>query len=235
MDEFRAGVTACLRSWSALRTSVQNEWGGPTSVEKAESLRNEIISSLQNRSLSDIMDLEDALAIYMEEEFSIVLDDGSEKQVADAVWRMYEEAGVGRSTLAMQVIQMAEQVTKEFGHLPLQVQSSEPMDDDDDDDDDDPMDANCISAASMVAESTNIASNPTCTPSTIANITEYGSQPLFGLSREQKRLAIINKNAEQPVRQLGESLPEDPKEPQVLDDDGFAIVSTKRNASRKPI
>jgi pre-rRNA-processing protein TSR2 len=231
MDEFRAGVTACLRSWSALRTSVQNEWGGPTSVEKAEALRNEVITSLQNRSLSDVIDLEDALAIYMEEEFSIVLDDGSEKQVADVLWRMYEEACIGSSTLAMHVIQMAEQVTKEFGHLPLQIQSSEPMDDDDDD----PMDATAAAEESMLAEATSLSDYPAPTPNTIANITEYGSQPLFGLSREQKRLAIINKNAEQPVRQLGESLPEDPKVPQEVDEEGFAVVNSKRKASRKPI
>lgn len=234
MDEFRAGVTACLRSWSALRTAVQNEWGGPTSVEKAETLRIEIVSSLQNRSFSDIIDLEDALAIYMEEEFSIVLDDGSEKQIANDLWRMYEEASNGTCLLAMRVIQMAEQVTKEFGHLPLHITSSEPMDDDDDNDDD-PMDTNASSEVEGMAEATFSTSNPAFTTSTIANITEYASQPLFGLSREQKRISIINKNAVQPVRQLGESLPVDATVQQEVDDDGFAVVNTKRKASRKPI
>jgi pre-rRNA-processing protein TSR2 len=235
MDEFRAGVTACLRSWSALRTAVQNEWGGPTSIEKAEILRTEIITSMvQNRkTMSHIMDLEDALAIYMEEEFSIVLDDGSEKQIADLLWRMYQEASSGNTALAMQVIQMAEQVTKEFGHLPLQIESSEPMDDDDDNCEDDMDTTN-----TTILESTVVATNSTASiPSNVVtNFTDYAAQPLFGLSREQKRLLIISKK-EQHVRQLGESLPIDQPQQhqQEVDEDGFAIVTTKRKDSRKPI
>lgn len=49
MEEFRAGVTACLRSWSALRTAVDSGWGGGEreSQVKADDLR---------KSIFDIMD-----------------------------------------------------------------------------------------------------------------------------------------------------------------------------------
>ena len=40
--EFHAGITATLRSWSALRTSVESEWGGPQSKTKAEELRQSL-------------------------------------------------------------------------------------------------------------------------------------------------------------------------------------------------
>lgn len=44
MEEFRAGVTACLRSWSALRTAVESGWGGGEreSQVKADTLRTNI-------------------------------------------------------------------------------------------------------------------------------------------------------------------------------------------------
>ena len=232
MDEFRAGVTACLRSWSALRTAVQNEWGGPTSIEKAETLREEIINAMIQKKMTDIIDLEDALAIFMEEEFSIVLDDNSEKQVASTVFRMFEEASTlnQSSAFALQIIQMAAKVTKEFGHLPLHIQSSEPMEEDDDDDDDE-NDMNSDDAMDMNTNSSETA--VTTTPvDAISNIiispAEYASQPLFGLSREQRRLQIIRKN-EQPVRQLGENVPE-PQQATVADEDGFVSVSTSRRS-----
>ena len=232
MDEFRAGVTACLRSWSALRTAVQNEWGGPTSIEKAETLREEIINAMIQKKMTDIIDLEDALAIFMEEEFSIVLDDNSEKQVASTVFRMFEEASTlnQSSAFALQIIQMAAKVTKEFGHLPLHIQSSEPMEEDDDDDDDE-NDMNSDDAMDMNTNSSEAA--VTTTPvDAISNIiispAEYASQPLFGLSREQRRLQIIRKN-EQPVRQLGENVPE-PQQATVADEDGFVSVSTSRRS-----
>ena len=232
MDEFRAGVTACLRSWSALRTAVQNEWGGPTSIEKAETLREEIINAMIQKKMTDIIDLEDALAIFMEEEFSIVLDDNSEKQVASTVFRMFEEASTlnQSSAFALQIIQMAAKVTKEFGHLPLHIQSSEPMEEDDDDDDDE-NDMNSDDAMDMNTNSSETA--VTTTPvDAISNIiispAEYASQPLFGLSREQRRLQIIRKN-EQPVRQLGENVPE-PQQVTVADEDGFVSVSTSRRS-----
>ena len=232
MDEFRAGVTACLRSWSALRTAVQNEWGGPTSIEKAETLREEIINAMIQKKMTDIIDLEDALAIFMEEEFSIVLDDNSEKQVASTVFRMFEEASTlnQSSAFALQIIQMAAKVTKEFGHLPLHIQSSEPMEEDDDDDDDendmnsdDAMDVNTNSSeAAVTTTPVDAISNILISPA------EYASQPLFGLSREQRRLQIIRKN-EQPVRQLGENVPE-PQQATVADEDGFVSVSTSRRS-----
>jgi pre-rRNA-processing protein TSR2 len=45
IEEFRGGVTACLRSWSALRTAVESGWGGGEreSQTKADDLRNSIL------------------------------------------------------------------------------------------------------------------------------------------------------------------------------------------------
>lgn len=46
--EFQLGATACLRSWSALRTAVESGWGGGEreSQAKAEELRNYILQTM---------------------------------------------------------------------------------------------------------------------------------------------------------------------------------------------
>lgn len=105
--EFRNGVTAALRSWSAFRTAVQSEWGGIESKDKAEYLRNYIFESLDYNLAKpklDIDDLEDHLAIYMEEEFSIVLEDESERQVSQLIWQLYQTCGKGDFALSRQTV-----------------------------------------------------------------------------------------------------------------------------------
>merc|ERR1719330_187990 len=103
--EFQAGVTAALRAWSALRTAVQSGWGGLESKEKAEFLRSYVFESFDYRlpkAKLDIDDLEDHLAIYMEEEFSVVLEDQSEREVAQLIWQMYQSCGKGDFTVSRQ-------------------------------------------------------------------------------------------------------------------------------------
>jgi hypothetical protein len=60
----------------------------------------------------------------------------------------------------------------------------------------------------------------------------YAAQPLFGLSREQRRLQILQ-SSEQPVRQLGEILPEPQHLQPIADEDGFVSVSTSRRGKPK--
>ena len=136
MDEFRAGLTACLRSWSALRTAVESGWGGAQSLQKAEDLRTSILEHMDGScfppKVLTIDDLEDNLAIYLEEEFSVTLEDGSEKQIADCLWRMYEGCSKGDPTLAREIVAMGEKAILASAAYPVQVQSGEHDDDDDD-------------------------------------------------------------------------------------------------------
>jgi pre-rRNA-processing protein TSR2 len=79
IDEFRAGVTACLRSWSAFRTAVESGWGGGEieSQAKADDLRRSIFQIMDGSQCPpqnfDVNDLADNLSIYVEEEFSVTL------------------------------------------------------------------------------------------------------------------------------------------------------------------
>ena len=108
--EFQSGVTAVLRSWSALRTAVEKGWGGGEreSQKKAEGLRRNIFEILNGEKCPvpnyEIFDLADDLAIYIEEEFSVTLEDDSERQVAETIFQMYEECFNGNSALVKSMI-----------------------------------------------------------------------------------------------------------------------------------
>lgn len=153
-QEFLAGLTACLRSWSALRTAVESGWGGTESNAKAQDLREIIARELPKL---EVEDLTDNLAIYMEEEFSVTLEDESERQVADTLFRLYEQCQRGDFSLARELV--TQQAAAEKVQFPVNIQSSEV-----DDDDEDMSDAD-------VGES---------------NMAEYGSQYLFGAPPKPK-------------------------------------------------
>jgi len=161
--EFQAGVTAALRAWSALRTAAQNGWGGLESKEKAEFLRSYIFEAFDYRlpkAKLDIDDLEDHLAIYMEEEFSVVLEDQSERQVAQLILQMYQFCGKGDYTLSRQTVSSAANTVASNQKVSVQCDS---------DDSDDEMETTSTNTETnqylfgvpdSVVQKTNIAPKP---------------------------------------------------------------------------
>ena len=209
INEFRAGVTACLRSWSALKHAVEAGWGGVDSVQKADGLRQGIIDQMERNQLSDPIDLEDNLAIFMEEEFSLQLEDGSERQVAECIWSMFEQCRRGDATLVHQVVQGAEQAAVIAQQYPSQVQSNE-----NDDDDEDMEDAEQDEEAPTLTVVSILQQQP-----------DYATQSLFGKDKKAKPVVA------QPLRQLGEEKPSEP-EVVVVDEDGFAPVAKARRKAK---
>ena len=202
MAEFQAGVTAALRSWSALRTAVETDWGGAESHAKAEDLRTNILSQFDTsgKPKMEQEELEDNLVDYMEEEFSVVLEDGSERQLAEVIYRMYDACARGDATLARQVVANAQKVVSTLPAQKAVVQTEGELDDDDDDDE-------MAGSGAQISSATAAAS--------------YASEGLFGPAPTAKPQANLP-----PPRQLGEAAPE---KPQVeVDDDGFAAVSPRK-------
>lgn len=186
--EFQAGATAILRSWSALKTAVESEWGGVASKEKAEFLRSHIFEAFdykKGKASIDMYELEDNLAIYLEEEFSIVVEDESEKEVARLITEMFDQCGNGNFTLAREVVAKANAAAQANTEKAM-VQSNGELDEDSDDE----MDA---------SPSTNSAQ-------------DYAGEYLFGAPAGQAQR--VSKG---PVRQLGEAAPEK-AQPEVDDD-----------------
>jgi pre-rRNA-processing protein TSR2 len=220
IDDFHAGVTACLRSWSAFRTAAESGWGGGLreSQAKADGLRQIIFDVMDGTSCPpknfSMEDLTDNLAIYMEEEFSITLEDNSEGQVAEAIFKMYEECYNGNPTYARQMVAYAESAVAASSQFPVQVQSN---DDDDDDDDDEDMMTEPSAPTDQQPAGAFAVEKPQ--PPTYGSLAEYAAAPLFGT-------ALKVHVPTGPTRQLGDTIPEEAPVVEV-DDDGFAPVKPK--------
>lgn len=208
--EFRAGVTACLRSWSAFRTAVEGGWGGNDSIAKADDLRENIYRFMTGQTATpslELEDLEDNLIIYLEEEFSVTLEDTSEKQVATTLFQLYAECIQGKTALAESLVQTALAYDQQIAAAyPVCVQSTEH----DDDDDDDAM----MDTGGGPSNNVSIVAQQPVVTTPVINPAEYAGQSLFGKTKKPKA-------------------PRQPKEePEMqMDDEGFATVTKSR---RKP-
>ena len=171
-------------------------------------------------------ELEDNLLDYMEEEFGIILEDNSERQLADWICKMYEGCAKGDVTLAREVVAMAMKAEKEgqLQGVKSVIQSADgDMDESDEEDDEgeDPNDSMEGGEGTAATESNNITTTTTMQESELAMA--YVSGNLFGgPPKPIKELP--------PPRQLGESEPEKPQP--VVDDDGFAPVVSKRKGKK---
>uniref|UniRef100_A0A7S0CMB6 Pre-rRNA-processing protein TSR2 homolog n=1 Tax=Proboscia inermis TaxID=420281 RepID=A0A7S0CMB6_9STRA len=210
--EFQAGVTAVLRMWSPFRAAVDNQWGGIESHAKANDLRSSIFENFdlsQTKQRMDPTDLEDDLVIYLEEEFSIGLEDGSEKQVAAIICELYDSCAKGDISLARSMVERALKIQPA---AKVVVQAGGEMEDSDDDDDDG---MECEESSALPAIGTSVVSQDAAT---------YAAGSLFG----PDPLALSASSAPAaPSRQLGapremEAVPE-------VDDDGFAAVPVRRS------
>lgn len=222
MNEFQAGVTACLRSWSALKTAVESGWGGGDreSQAKAEDLRRNIFQIMDGSRCPipnfDATDLADNLAIYMEEEFSVTLEDKSEVQLAEVIFAMYEGCCGGNPSLALEMISKAENALAFSSQHPTIIQKTEHDDEDDDEEMMTSPSSDPIPAQASATAGSNFAATTT---TTFTPTTEYLANPLFGQAK--KKLDT----PKEPVRQLGEAAAADPVEE--MDEDGFAPVKPK--------
>jgi hypothetical protein len=149
----------------------------------------------------------------MEEEFSVTLEDDSERQVAEDIFKMYEECFNGNPTFARQFVAHAEGAIALNNQFPVKVQTTEH----DDDDDEEMTDGPPSIPLSTSVQQENSAALPFIPLS-------YSNQPLFGTT--VKKLSAVT----EPVRQLGESIQEEPVVD--IDEDGFAPVQAKGRRRR---
>jgi hypothetical protein len=192
-------------------------------IVKQKPLRQNIFDLLDGKkstSSLDVYDLADDLAIFMEEEFSVTLEDQSEKQVAETIFQMYEDCSKGNPTLARQLVANAEGIVALHDQFPVKVQSNEHDDDDDDNDEDMLVDTSTIDGTLSVADGP--IKLTTEQQSSILSPAEYAMPPLFGKAGDVKSTTSVSST---PIRQLGESIPEEAAVE--MDEDGFAPVVTK--------
>jgi len=218
--EFKAGVTACLASWSALRTAVESGWGGGEreSQKKAEDLRNHIFEKMDGRKCPlpnyDAFDLADDLAIYIEEELSVTLEDDSEFQISESIFKIYERCLNGDPTLARQMVAQAASAVALNSQFPVRVQTTEH------DDEDEEMEGN--ESSTMVRTTNDVGTSEIPLQQShyngmiASNLVDYVSEPLFGKTKQKTGAAA------EPIRQLGETVSD--RGVVEMDEDGFAPI-----------
>ena len=234
--EFHAGVTAVLRTWSAFKTAVIQQWGGIDSHSKAETLRSHIFQHYNGQANMEVYDLEDNLALFMEEEFSLVLEDDSECQVANAISNMYQQCSQGEFTLVREMVTLAERLRlQDNGSVQHQAQIinlGELDDDENESEEDDQItlatDTNTAAVPTTLINGSNRVNHSMASVSvtiTSNTILEYALSPLFNGGLQPKK--TVAKEVP-PTRQLGEHEPEKPSDVAMMDEDGFAVVTSNR-------
>lgn len=90
-DRIDLHIALALWSWPALSFAIANAFGGSPeiSVAKREWLAGAISELLTStpRPVHDAADLEEVLLQVMNDEFEVVVDDGSAEETAQAIWK----------------------------------------------------------------------------------------------------------------------------------------------------
>ncbi|KAL1964747.1 hypothetical protein VTN77DRAFT_6614 [Rasamsonia byssochlamydoides] len=152
------GITLALHAWPALTLAVQSNWGGPNSEDKRDWFCGAISDLLRDRPETDAEDLEDVLIQVMNDEFDVVVDDGSAAAVAAQIMEMRAQTARGE----FEQIQAMWQEWKSkmdkkgaaaaamFRKIETRNDDQETDDDDDEDDDDDDEDVEMDEAPALV-------------------------------------------------------------------------------------
>lgn len=92
---FEEGVALAFGRWTALQLGVLNEWGGPESSAKAQSLLEDVIQWFYTVKDHDYLDLEDLLDEALQLDFNIQAEDDSPYQMARNLVNMHNQVAGG--------------------------------------------------------------------------------------------------------------------------------------------
>ena len=96
---FTEGVGSVFRQWTALELAVFHQWGGPTSVERARVLVEEVLDLFRGPDRVYKDDIAIILEDYMDTQFSTVCEDGSCDELGELLVDMWRRCGEGDFTL----------------------------------------------------------------------------------------------------------------------------------------
>ncbi|XP_070559577.1 pre-rRNA-processing protein TSR2 homolog [Ptychodera flava] len=93
---FYIGVKNVLESWTVLQLAVQHGFGGQHSQEKARWLVGAVEEWFRENSNIEPYELEDFLAVILDNEFDTIADDGSLPQVSQLICNYFKLCQEGR-------------------------------------------------------------------------------------------------------------------------------------------
>ncbi|GAX83506.1 hypothetical protein CEUSTIGMA_g10931.t1 [Chlamydomonas eustigma] len=92
---FEEGIRQIFLRWTALCLAVENSWGGASSKEKAEGLKQEVLDWFYKKKEHYADELEELLDDAILHDFNVEAEDGSPRQVAEALVSIYKECFEG--------------------------------------------------------------------------------------------------------------------------------------------
>eukprot|EP00854_Cymbomonas_tetramitiformis_P002221 gene2222-2932_t len=95
-EKFKEGVAVILQRWTAYDLALTNGWGGRSSQEKGDNFFLELLHWFHGGTGALYVDeLEELLDEVLQNDFNTVCDDGSVRQVAEQLLKLYEDVGRG--------------------------------------------------------------------------------------------------------------------------------------------
>ncbi|KAJ1921932.1 rRNA accumulation- protein [Mycoemilia scoparia] len=89
---FIEGIDHVFAKWTALLLAVENEWGGPDSIEKRDWMVDMVVDLFDKDGKNVIPeDVEDRLLQIMEDEFQTQIEDSSARDIGVIVCQMFKE------------------------------------------------------------------------------------------------------------------------------------------------
>ena len=99
LQQFKEGLRSVFRQWTALELAVFHQWGGASSVDRADALVVDVLKMFEGPDKVYKDDIALVLEDYMETQFSTILEDNSPDELGDLLVTMWRQCGEGDFTL----------------------------------------------------------------------------------------------------------------------------------------
>ena len=128
---FARGVIASLATWPALRIAVDQSWGGSNSAEKRTWLASVIVDDFEEQTdpSPDVDYVEDRLLQVLEDEFEVVLEDDSARDMAQEIVKLWQTAQSGGAQ-ALEVVKKLEEKADKLKGKKVEVEEGATNDSD---------------------------------------------------------------------------------------------------------
>jgi pre-rRNA-processing protein TSR2 len=126
-----------LAGWPALSLAIQNSWGGPESSQKRDwfaGALSDLVATTPSADL-DSAYVEEFLLQVMQDEFEVVVDDGSAAEIAELLLERRQRVMTGDGAEVERLMEAWREKQRNGGErIKAQIIEEEREDDDDDDD-----------------------------------------------------------------------------------------------------
>lgn len=104
-EVFAQGCHKVFSCWTALNLAVENHWGGAESEQKRDDFVQQVINFCISRKEVFRDEIEDILVDKLDEYFSVVLEDGSDVEVAEILVKLHSNCSKGDFTYAKELVE----------------------------------------------------------------------------------------------------------------------------------